>query len=124
MGGKVIRIYEGVIYRENFKISTFRKVIEKLFDLKRKYKNENNELMQGLAKLVMNSLYGNQIRKDINESYYCESENWMETEYDENVLDYWKFSNGKYIVKIKKAMDEMRIVILKILYQRICELLY
>ena len=31
MGGKVIRIYEGVIYRENFNLSPFRKGIEKLF---------------------------------------------------------------------------------------------
>ena len=29
IGGKVIEIYEGVIYRENFKVSPFRKVIEK-----------------------------------------------------------------------------------------------
>ena len=36
IGGKVIQIYEGVIYRENFKISPFRKVIEKLFDLRQK----------------------------------------------------------------------------------------
>ena len=26
----------------------------------------------------------------------------METEYDENVLDYWKLPNGNYIVKLKK----------------------
>ena len=32
IGGKVIEIYEGVIYRENFKVSSFRKVIDKLFD--------------------------------------------------------------------------------------------
>ena len=31
IGGKVIEIYEGVIYRENFKVSPFRKDIEKLF---------------------------------------------------------------------------------------------
>ena len=31
IGGKVIEIYQGVIYRENFKISPFRKVIEQLF---------------------------------------------------------------------------------------------
>ena len=36
IGGKVIEIYEGVIYRENFKISPFRKVIEKLFGLRKK----------------------------------------------------------------------------------------
>ena len=58
--------------------------------------------MQGLVKLIMNSLYGVQIRKDINETYYCKSEYWMKTEFDENVLDYWKLPNGNYIVKMKK----------------------
>ena len=27
----------------------------------------------------------------------------MKTEFDENVLDYWKLPNGNYIVKIKKG---------------------
>ena len=58
--------------------------------------------MQGLVKLIMNSLYGVQIRKDINESYCCKSETWMKTEFDEKVLDYWRLPNGKYIVKMKK----------------------
>ena len=102
IGGKVIEIYEGVIYRENFKISPFRKVIEKLFALRQKYKDEKNDLMQGLVTLIMNSLYGVQIRKDINESYHCKSEIWMKSEFDENVLDYWKLPNGNYIVKMKK----------------------
>ena len=31
IGGKVVEIYHGVIYRENFKVSPFRKVIAKLF---------------------------------------------------------------------------------------------
>ena len=38
IGGKVIQIYEGVLYRENFKISPFRKVIEKLFALRKNIK--------------------------------------------------------------------------------------
>ena len=33
----------------------------------------------------MNSLYGEQIRKIIEESYQCKSEIWMMTEYDERV---------------------------------------
>ena len=41
-GGKVIEIYEGVIYRENFKVSPFRQVLEKLFALRQKYKDEKN----------------------------------------------------------------------------------
>ena len=38
IGEKVVQIYEGVIYRENFKISPFGKVIDKLFALGQKYK--------------------------------------------------------------------------------------
>ena len=67
-GGKVIRIYEGVIYRENFEISPFGKVIAKLFAVGQKYKDEHNDLLQGLVELIMNSLFGVQIRKDIDQS--------------------------------------------------------
>ena len=104
-GGRVIEIYEGVLYRENFIVSPFRKVIEKLFGLRQKYKDEHNDLMLRLVKLIMNSLYGVQIRKDIDQSYKCKSQHWMETEYDENVLAYWKLPNGNYIVKFKRTMD-------------------
>ena len=102
IGGQVIEIYDGVIYRENFKVSPFRKVIEKLFALRQKYEDEKNDLMQGLVKLIINSLYGVQIRRDNNESYYCKSENWTKTGFNEKVLDYWKLPNGNYIVKMKK----------------------
>ena len=101
IGGKVIEIYDGVFYRENFKVSPFKEVIDKLFELRRKYKDENNDVMQLLVKLIMNSLYGEQIRKDIEESYQCKSEMWMMTEYDERVLDYQKVNYGIYNVKMK-----------------------
>ena len=68
IGGRVIEIYQGVIYRENFKISPFKKVIEELFALRQKYKDEHNDLKEKLVKLIMVSLYGAQIRKDINQS--------------------------------------------------------
>ena len=61
--------------------------------------------MQSLVKLIMNSLYGVQIRRDIDESYRCKYQHWMETLYDDNVLDYWNLPNGNYIVKWKKTMD-------------------
>ena len=47
----------------------------------------------------------------------------MKTEFEQNVLDYWKLPNGNYIVKMEED-DQMMIVILKALYQRIWELLY
>ena len=111
IGGKVIEIYEGVIYRENFKVSPFRKVIDILFKLRKKYKDENNDVMQILVKLLMNSLYGENIRKDTEEIFACKSEYWMMTEYDERVKDYWKISGINYIVKMiadKGLEDEIK----------------
>ena len=61
--------------------------------------------MPKLIKIFMNCLFGYQIRKDINENFKCKSQHWLETEYDGNVLDYWKLPNGIYIVKLKKSMD-------------------
>ena len=48
----------------------------------------------------MNSLYGENIRKDIEEKFACKSEMWMQTEYDERTKDYWKILGIKYIVKM------------------------
>ena len=67
----------------------------------KKNKDENNDVMQLLVIIFMNSLYGEQIRKNFEESYQCKSEMWMMTEYDERVLDYQKINYGNYIVKLK-----------------------
>ena len=84
IGSKVIEIFEGVFYRENFKVrSSFREVFDELFALRQKYKKENNDMMQLLVKLIMNSLYGENIRKDIDVKFACKSEVWMMVEYDE-----------------------------------------
>ena len=39
IGGKVIEIYEGVNYGENFEVSPFRNVIYKLLASRQKYKD-------------------------------------------------------------------------------------
>ena len=100
-GGKVIQIYKGVIYREIFKTSPIRKIIDKMFALRQKNEDEVDDLMQNLVKLIRNSLYGVQIRKDIHQFYKGKPEHWMQTENDEDVLDYWKLPNAIYIVKME-----------------------
>ena len=40
MAGKMIKINEAIIYRENFNKSPFRKVLEKLFALRQKNKDK------------------------------------------------------------------------------------
>ena len=67
MGGKVIEIYEGVFSGENFKMSPFRKVLEILFALRQKYKDEHNDLLRGLVEFFLNNLYGVQILRDIDD---------------------------------------------------------
>ena len=51
--------------------------------------------------MLMNALYGIQIKQDINEFHKRQSQNWMETADDDNNLEYWKLSIGNLIVKMK-----------------------
>ena len=48
----------------------------------------------------MNSLYGEQIRKYIEEKFASKSEHWMMSEYDERIKVYWKITGVSYIVKM------------------------
>ena len=92
-------------------MSPFKKGIDKLFELRQKNEEENDEVMQLLVKLIMNSLYGEFLRKNILESYQCKSEMWMMSENDERVLDYHKFNHANYIVKLKEdegLQDEVK----------------
>ena len=56
--------------------------------------------MQLLVKLILNSLYGENTRKKIEEKFACKSEASRMTEYDERVKDYWKKSGINYSVKM------------------------
>ena len=69
LGGKVIKIYEGVICKEDFQTPPFTKEIEILFNVKQKNKDEGNDIVEKLVKLLMNSLYGENLRTDITEEY-------------------------------------------------------
>ena len=63
IGGYVKEIYEKVVYRENFKINPFRNVIDKLFALRQKYKDENIEVLQILVKLLFIVYIGDKLEK-------------------------------------------------------------
>ena len=73
-----------------------------MFALRQEYKDQGNALIQGFGKIIMNSLNGVQKCKDFHGICKCNSEHWMETEYDDNVLDCWKLPNENYIVQSKK----------------------
>ena len=113
IGGKVIEIYEGVIDREKFRVSPFRKDIDKISASKQKWKGENNDVMQLLLKLLMNSWFGEQIRKDIVKKFASNSEYWMMSENGQRGKAYWRLSHGYYIVKVTDGAgleDEVKIL--------------
>ena len=61
--------------------------------------------------MVLNSLFGKIIRKDIEERFACKSDYWMMREYDERVKHYWRISHGNYIAKMvddKGLADEVK----------------
>ena len=76
--------------------------MEKFFASRQKDKNEENDLMQGLVELYLNSLFRVQIPKDNNEFYKCETQKRKQTEYDDKAPEYWRLPNGKYLVKLNK----------------------
>ena len=73
-GGNVVEVHEGLIYGEIFKISPFRNIIWKLFNLRKKCKYKNDEVLQLFVKLLKSSLYWEQMKNCIEEKYDCKSE--------------------------------------------------
>ena len=53
-----------------------------LFKLRQKYKDEKNDVLQMLVKLIMNSFYCERVGKEIEKSFSCKSETWMMSECD------------------------------------------
>ncbi|ESP03476.1 hypothetical protein LOTGIDRAFT_171413 [Lottia gigantea] len=64
-GGRIIRILDGLVYEENFKTPPYRDYILILRDRRNKYKREGNIVGSNCMKLLVNSLYGKSIQKEI-----------------------------------------------------------
>ena len=59
-------------------------------------------------KLIINSLYGEQIKRNIEEKFARKSEYWMMSEYDEIVKVFWKRllrSNLFFLTSFKHLVD-------------------
>ena len=66
-----------------------------------KFTEKNKTFLQTLSIEVSNSVYGGFIRKAIEESFKCLSQNWMKNQYNESVEQWFPFKNGNSMVKIK-----------------------
>ena len=98
-GGKILRIYDGFVYEENYVKSPFREYVENLFDLRLKYKEEKNTVGSDLIKLLLNSLYGKTVQKDILTTNHLWNRKTLETNYCELIKNYEKVKNDLYYVE-------------------------
>ena len=72
-----------------------------MFEKRDSFKSQGKDLLQNLAKKIGLSVYGGNIRKDINEEYKCVTENWMKENFDDRVKEWFPLKNGNFIVKLE-----------------------
>ena len=73
-----------------------------MFEKRDLYKSQGKDLLQNLTKKIGLSVYGGNIRKDINEEYKCVTENWMRENFDDRVKEWFPLKNGNLIVKLEE----------------------
>ena len=64
------------------------------------FNSQGKYLLQNLAKKIGLSVYGGNIRKDLNEEYKCVTENWMRGNFDDRVKEWFALKSGSLIVKL------------------------
>jgi hypothetical protein len=84
------------------KVSPFRTFIQKLFELRLKFKKEGNKVGDDMVKLLMNSLYGKTVQRDIDTQIFIWSTKTLKDNYDETILSRHKIQNDMWIVEKKK----------------------
>ncbi|ESO97163.1 hypothetical protein LOTGIDRAFT_174549 [Lottia gigantea] len=105
-GGRIIKILDGIVYEENFKMPPYRDYILILRDLRNKYKREGNIVGSNCMKLLGNSLYGKSIQKDITTSRHLWSEATLKANFDSHVKSYPKVNETQYFIEINEEEKE------------------
>ena len=101
-GGKVNKIYCGIIYEENYEVSPFEEFIKMLYELRLKYKNEGNKSYDEVVKLIMNSLYGKTIQKDVTTTSHLWNYKTLANQYDDSIKSFEPFHNNLFYVEKKE----------------------
>ena len=73
-----------------------------MFEKRDLVESQGKDLLQNLAKKIGLSVYGGNIRKDINEEYKCVTETWMRENFDDRVKKWFPLKNRNLIVKLEE----------------------
>ena len=99
-GGVILEVFEG-FFCYNLEYNTYTEFVTDMFEKRGIFKPQGKDLLQNLAKKIGLSVYGGNIRKDINEEYKCVTENWMREYFDDRVKEWFPLKNGNLIVKLE-----------------------
>ena len=79
-----------------------------MFEKRDLFKSQQKDLLRNLVKKIGFSVYGGNIRKDINEEYNCVTEIWTRETFDDRVKEWFPLKNGNLIVKLEddEGVDE------------------
>ena len=99
-GGVILEVFEG-FFCHNLEYNPYTEFVTDMFEKSGLFKSQGKDLLQNLAKKIGLSVYGGNIRKDINEEYKCVTENWMKENFDDRVKEWFPLKNGNLIVKLE-----------------------
>ena len=85
----------------NPKYNPYTEFVNDMFEKRDLFKSQRKELLQNLAKKIGLSVYGGNIREDINEEYNCVTDIWLRENFDARVKDWFPLKNGNLIVKLE-----------------------
>ena len=83
-GAIIFKVLEG-FFCHNLEYKTYTEFVTEIFEKRELFKSQGKDLLQNLAKKIVLSVYGGNIRKDINEEYKCVTEKWMSEKFDDRV---------------------------------------
>ena len=100
-GSVILEVYEG-FFCHNLEYNPYTEFVTDMFEKRDLFKSQGKDLLQNLAKKIGLSVYGGNIRKDINEKYKCVTENWMKENFDDRVKEWFPLKNGNLIKKLEE----------------------
>ena len=100
-GGIILETYEG-FFCHNLEYNPYTEFVTDMFEKRDLFKSQGKDLLQNLAKKIGLSVYGGNIRKDINEENKCGIENWMKEIFDDRVKEWFPLKDGNLIVKLEE----------------------
>ena len=96
----ILEVYEG-FFCHNLEFNPHTEFVTDMFEKRDLFKSQGKDLLQNLGTKIGLSVYGGNIRKDINEEYKCVTEHWMKENFVDRVKEWFPLKNGSLIVKLE-----------------------